>query len=91
MLDEVSEVVIQPARIIAKHEKEGGMNLDAKKNLGLRTAASIFGLFAVVHLLRLFIGFDVVIGTLTIPLWASGVAIILLAALSVWLLKLSNK
>lgn len=61
-----------------------------KKNRGLRVAAVIFGLFAVVHLLRLFIGFDVIIGTLNIPLWASGIAILVLAALSVWLFRLSR-
>ncbi len=64
--------------------------MDAKKNLGLRAAAAIFGLFAAVHLFRLFIGFDVVIGTWNIPLWASGVAILVLAALSVWLFRLSK-
>lgn len=61
-----------------------------KKNLGLRIAATIFGLQALVHLLRLLIGWDVIISGLHIPLWVSAIAIVVLGALSVWLLRLSR-
>ncbi len=67
------------------------MNLDSKKNLGLRTAAAIFGILAVIHLVRLLIGWDVIIGGLHIPLWISGIAIVVLGTLSVWLFKLSRE
>lgn len=63
---------------------------NAKKDLGLRIAATIFGLVATGHLVRLLIGFDFIIGSLKIPEWASGVAVLVLGALSVWLIRLSR-
>jgi hypothetical protein len=67
------------------------VDLKRKKNLGLRVAATIFGIVAVGHLLRLFIGFDFVVGTLGVPEWASGLAVIVLGTLSVWLFTLSRE
>jgi len=66
------------------------VDLKRKKNLGLRVAATIFGIVAVGHLLRLFIGFDFVVGTLRISEWASGIAVVVLGGLSAWLLWLSR-
>jgi hypothetical protein len=62
-----------------------------RKNLGLRVATAIFGLVALVHLLRLFLGFQVVIGSWSVPLWVSGVAAIAAGALAVWLFRLSRE
>ena len=61
-----------------------------QKELGLRIAATIFGLVATGHLVRLLIGFDFIIGSLKIPEWASGIAVLVLGALAVWLLRLSR-
>lgn len=67
------------------------MGPDPRKNLGLQVAAVIFGLVTAGHLVRLFIGFDFIIGSLRIPEWASGIAVVVLATLSVWLFRLSRQ
>jgi hypothetical protein len=61
-----------------------------RKNLGLRVATAIFGLVALVHLLRLFFGFQVVLGTWNVPLWVSGAAAVVAGALAIWLFRLSR-
>jgi MFS superfamily sulfate permease-like transporter len=48
-------------------------------------AAVIFGLMAIVHILRLFTHFRVVFGSHEIPMWVSYVAIVVAAFLS-WML-----
>jgi Mn2+/Fe2+ NRAMP family transporter len=48
-------------------------------------AAAIFGLIAIVHILRLFTHFRVVLGSHEIPMWLSYVAIVVTAFLS-WML-----
>lgn len=65
--------------------------MGTKKNLGLQVAATIFGLVAVGHVLRLAIGFEFVFGSVHVPLWMSGVAGVVLGVLSAWLFKLSNR
>lgn len=60
------------------------------KDIGLKTAAAIFGIVAFVHLARLFIDFTVTIGTWNVPLWVSGVAAVVAGALALWLLRLSR-
>jgi hypothetical protein len=60
------------------------------KNLGLKTASVIFCFVAIAHLLRLFIGFEVVIGAWNVPLWVSGVGLVMAGALVVWLFRLSR-
>jgi 4-hydroxybenzoate polyprenyltransferase len=60
------------------------------KNIGLKTSAVIFGIVALVHVVRLFTGFTVVIGTWGVPLWVSGVAAVVAGALAVWLFRLSR-
>jgi hypothetical protein len=66
------------------------MGPDPRKNLGLQVAAAIFGLVAVGHGIRLVAGFDFVVGSLKVPMWASGIAVLVLGALSVWLVRLSR-
>jgi hypothetical protein len=48
-------------------------------------AAAIFALMAIVHILRLFMRFQILIGSHSIPLWVSGVAAVVTALLS-WML-----
>ena len=62
-----------------------------RKNLGLRIAGAIFGLVALAHLVRLFLGSVIVIGSLNVPRWASMIAVFAAGVLSVWLLRLSRE
>ena len=48
-------------------------------------AAALFALAAIVHIVRIFTHFQVVIGTHVIPMWCSYVAIVVAAFLS-WML-----
>ena len=48
-------------------------------------AAAIFALMAVIHIVRLFTHFKVILGSHTIPMWVSYVAIVVTAFLS-WML-----
>ena len=48
-------------------------------------AAALFALAAIVHIIRLFTNFNVVLGTHSIPMWCSYVAIVVAAFLS-WML-----
>jgi hypothetical protein len=48
-------------------------------------ASAIFAIAAIVHIYRLFTHFQVVIGSHTIPMWVSYVAIVIAAVLS-WML-----
>jgi hypothetical protein len=48
-------------------------------------AAALFALMALVHIVRAFTHFDVVLGTHHIPMWVSYVAIVVTAFLS-WML-----
>ena len=48
-------------------------------------AAAIFALMAIVHIIRLFTNFHIVVGTHSIPMWVSYVAIMVTAFLS-WML-----
>lgn len=45
-------------------------------------ASAVFALVALVHLLRLIIGFDLVIGGWAVPMWISVVGIIIPSVLS---------
>lgn len=60
------------------------------KGVGLYAAAIIFGIVAVVHLIRLLMGFQVVIGTWSAPLWVSGAAVVVSGGLAVWLVQLAR-
>lgn len=56
---------------------------------GLRLAAIFCGLGSLAHLVRLFRPFQVLIGSHPVPVWASGVALVVLGLLSFWFWKLS--
>ena len=50
-------------------------------------AAIIFGIMALAHILRLFVKFQVVVGTHPLPMWGSIVAIVITGLLSWGLFK----
>jgi len=58
---------------------------------GLKLSATIFAIFALVHVLRLVKKFDVVVGSHHIPLMVSVVAIVVAGVLSIWMWKLSSR
>ena len=57
---------------------------------GLRVASIIFGIFAIGHLLRMINHAQVTVGTHTIPMGLSWVALIVAAILCIWFWRLSN-
>jgi hypothetical protein len=57
---------------------------------GLRVASVLFGIFAIGHLLRLINHAQVTVGTLTIPMGVSWIALIVAAILCIWMWRLSN-
>ena len=55
------------------------------KTKGYITASAlIIAVVAVVHLLRFVQGWPVLLGTLVIPVWMSGFAVVLSAGIAVW-------
>jgi hypothetical protein len=59
--------------------------------IGLRVAGVFFGIFAIGHLLRLINQVQINIGTLTIPMGVSWIALIVAAILCVWLWRLASR
>ena len=57
---------------------------------GLRVASIIFGIFAIGHLLRLLKQAQVTVGTLTIPMGVSWIALIVAAILCIWMWRLAS-
>jgi len=57
---------------------------------GLRVAGVLFGIFAIGHLVRLTNQVQVTVGTLTIPIGVSWIALIAAAILSVGLWRLAS-
>jgi uncharacterized membrane protein YecN with MAPEG domain len=57
---------------------------------GLRVASVIFGIFAIGHLLRLINQAQVTLGTHTIPMGLSWVALIVAAILCIWFWRLAS-
>jgi hypothetical protein len=55
-----------------------------KINSYIMASASLFTIVGLVHLLRAIQGWPVELGTLTIPVWLSGVAFVISAALATW-------
>ena len=58
--------------------------------LGLRAAGLIFGLMCLAQLLRLVINLEVLIAGHHVPLWPSGLAVVILGGMSLWMWKLSR-
>jgi hypothetical protein len=57
---------------------------------GLRAASIIFAIFAIGHLLRLINHTQVTVGTHTIPMGLSWVALIVAAILCIWMWRLAS-
>jgi len=57
---------------------------------GLRVASLLFGIFAIAHLLRLITHTQVTLGTHSIPMGVSWIALIIAAILCIWFWRLSN-
>ncbi len=58
--------------------------------LGLRVAGIVFGLICLAQLLRLVIRPEVLVAGYHLPLWPSGLAVVILGGLSIWMWKLSR-
>jgi len=58
---------------------------------GLRVASVLFGIFAIGHLVRLIDQARVTVGTLTIPMAVSWIALVVAAILCVWLWRLASR
>lgn len=58
---------------------------------GLKIAGAVFGLVGVLQLIRLLAGWQIIINHYDIPLWFSGVAVVFLGALSLWLHRLARR
>jgi hypothetical protein len=58
--------------------------------IGLRTAATIFGIVCIVQLIRLFSRADVIIAGHNIPLWPSVFAALATGGLCIWLWRLGG-
>jgi uncharacterized membrane protein YecN with MAPEG domain len=57
---------------------------------GLRVASIIFAIFAIGHLIRLIKNVQVTVGTHTISMGVSWIALIVAAILCIWMWRLSN-
>ena len=57
---------------------------------GLRVASIIFGIFAIGHLVRLIKQAQVAVGTCSIPMGVSWIALIVAAILCIWLWRLDS-
>jgi hypothetical protein len=58
---------------------------------GLRVASIFFGIFAIAHLLRLINHAPITVGTLTIPMGLSWIALIVALILCIWFWRLSSR
>lgn len=57
--------------------------------VGLRVASAVFGLMGLGQLVRLIARIPVHVGSHAVPLWCSGIALIVTVGLAVWLWWLS--
>lgn len=57
---------------------------------GLRLASVIVGLVSIAHFARLFLKFQIVIGSHPVPVWMSTVGFVVPGLLSLWFWKLSH-
>ena len=54
-------------------------------------AIAIFSLIAIAHLIRMFFGWEVIIHDIHIPLWVSGIAVIIFVELAYMLWRESHQ
>jgi hypothetical protein len=60
-------------------------------NAYARIAGSVFGIYAMFHLLRLLLGWPAQVSNWAIPGWVSALGLLLNGALSVWAFQLPTK
>ena len=60
------------------------------KILGLKVAGVVFGLLCLAQLLRLVMRPEVLVAGNQVPLWPSGLALVIFGGLSLWMWKLSR-
>jgi hypothetical protein len=58
--------------------------------MGLRVASIGFGIVAFCHLMRVLTEMKLIVGGYNIPLWMSGLAVVVAGALSAWLWRLAQ-
>lgn len=58
--------------------------------IGVRSAATLFGLVCLAQLTRLLMHAEVMIGGHRAPFWLSGVALVVTGTLSIWLWRIAN-
>ena len=58
---------------------------------GLKVAGTVLGLLGFLQLVRLLLKWEVIVNHREIPLWFSGLAVGVLACLSVWLFRLAGR
>jgi len=58
--------------------------------LGLRVAGTIFGLMCLAQLLRLLTRAEVIVAGHQMPLWPSGLGLVIAGSLSLWLWNVSR-
>jgi len=63
----------------------------SSQRTGLRVASIIFAIFAIGHLVRLIKNLQVTVGTQTIPMNVSWIALIVAAILCIWMWRLSSR
>lgn len=51
----------------------------------LYVAGIIFGLVALIHLYRIFNHFNIIIGTVEVPVWINFIGVIVAGGLSIWM------
>lgn len=56
----------------------------------LTVAGIIFSIMAIFHLLRLFMGWGLVFGAFVVPVWYSGIGLIIAGALAFWMLRAAS-
>jgi hypothetical protein len=63
----------------------------ASQALGLKVAATVFGIMALAQAGRLILRPEISVNGWTLPLWPSMIAVVFLSALSAWLWKLARR
>jgi uncharacterized membrane protein YecN with MAPEG domain len=58
---------------------------------GLRVASVLFGIFAIAHVVRLIKQAQVTVGTHTIPMALSWIALVVAAILCIWFWRLASR
>ena len=53
---------------------------------GLKVASAVFGIVSLLQLVRLLLGWEIIINHYDIPLWFSGLAVVVFGGLSIWLM-----